>query len=103
MLSRGIGAGKNSPEANIWFLKDAGQGFVDSQFNLGLLLLQGEGKNMPQHFTLASMSLESESRNRILEARNSLVLLARYMPEEQQITEAKLQARIWLAKHGSCK
>jgi hypothetical protein len=49
------------------------------------------------------MSLESESRNRILEARNSLVLLARHMPEEQQITEAKLQARIWLAKHGSCK
>jgi hypothetical protein len=52
---------------------------------------------MTQHITLADIWFESESQNRILEARNSLVLLARHMPEEQ-ITEANLQARIWLQK-----
>jgi hypothetical protein len=67
------------------------------------LLSQGEGKNMPQHFTLADMWFEIEAQNGILKTRNSLVLLARHMREGQQMTEAKLQARIWLAKHGFSK
>ena len=102
MLSKGFGVRQNNSEAYIWFLKAAEQCLADSQFNLGILLSSGKGKGMPQHFLLAYMWFEIAGRNGILEARNSQVRLAKQM-QENQIEEAKIQARKWLSKHGSTK
>lgn len=102
MLSRGIGVSQSNSEAYVWFMKAAEQGFADSQFNLGLLLSHGKGQGMPQHFILAYMWFEIAAQNGILEARNSQVRLAKQMQEEQ-IAEAKIQARKWLAKHATRK
>lgn len=102
LLSRGIGVRQNNSEAYIWFIKAAEQGFADSQFNLGMLLSHGQGRGMPQHFTIAYMWFEIAAQNGILEARNSQVRLAKQMNEEQ-IKEAKIQARKWLSRHGPDK
>lgn len=100
MLSKGIGTKQDSSEAYVWFLKAAEQGYEDSQFNLGLLLSTGEGKGMPQHFSLAYMWFEIAAQNGILEARNKQVSLTRLM-KESQIESAKNQAREWLFKHST--
>ena len=75
---------------------------ADAQFNLGLLLEYGQGKGMPQHFVLAYMWFEIAAQNGILEARNNQVRLAKQM-QEDQIREAKVQARRWLAKYSTAQ
>jgi TPR repeat protein len=102
MLSRGIGVRQNNSEAYVWFLKAAEQNYADSQFNLGILLSGGNGNDMPQHIVLAYMWFEIAAQNGILEARKRQVLLAKQM-QEDQIEEAKIQARKWLSKYGSTK
>ena len=102
LLTKGLGVRQNKPEAYIWFLRAAEQGFADSQYNLGIMLSHGSGRDMPQHFMLAYMWFEIAAQNGILEARNNQVLIAARLTEAQ-LEEAKSMARKWLAKHGQKK
>jgi TPR repeat protein len=98
MLLQGKGVSQDALEAYKWFHLAARQGDGPSQYQLGRMLSHGKGKGIPQHFTLAYMWFEIAAAHGFEKAKEKQKQLAGRMTEEQ-VKEAKIEAKKWQMKN----
>jgi TPR repeat protein len=97
MYTNGEGVARDNAEAVKWYRKAAEQGYVDAQYNLGLMYEDGDGVAEDDIFAYMWWNLAAAQGHE--KAKENKGNLTERMAREQ-IAEAQKLSREWLAKHA---